>query len=201
MHSLRATKADLDLHLLPEHLHLIYKDSCQPASALSWLWVPSPDPALKTCPHQHRPCGFPCCGHRLSQEGLWQFNAVILSPGHSDILAFFLVWCISFWYGRKLSFQLFLSPSNKGNRYCPLASAPPVTPAMPTPPPTGKQGACVSEMGWMKVRKVCWTNFLVIKKSVFRFCYESSWYRTALQNGLTKMTFSKILFHPKDQKK
>ena len=81
MHSLRATKADLDLHLLPEHLHLISKDSCQPASALSCLWVPSPDPALKTCPHQHRPCGFRCCGHRLPQEGLWQFNTVILSPG------------------------------------------------------------------------------------------------------------------------
>ena len=34
--SLKATKADLDLHLLPEHRHLIYKDSCGPASALSW---------------------------------------------------------------------------------------------------------------------------------------------------------------------
>ena len=36
MRSLKATKADLDLHLLPEHRHLIYKDSCGPASALSW---------------------------------------------------------------------------------------------------------------------------------------------------------------------
>lgn len=35
------------------------------------------------------------------------------------------------------------------------------------------------------------------KKSGFRFCYESSWYRTALQNDLIKMTFSKVLFHPK----
>lgn len=124
-----------------------------------------------------------------------QFNTVILSLGTFQHACFTLglTHIILIWAEIKLS-AISITKWQRKQILCPLGSASPESPALPIPLPAGKR-ACISDR--LKVRKVCWTNFLVIKNLVLDFVMSLPGIEQPSKMTSSKLLSQKFCFTPK----